>query len=70
MVVMAMEWLPSVVTGVIGLSGIAGTYAAAAAQRRFQIDAIKLQQDFDWAKTKAVKRGDVSAEHGIAGSGQ
>ncbi|WP_433383653.1 hypothetical protein ACQPZX_21940 [Actinoplanes sp. CA-142083] len=53
---MAMEWLAPVVTGVIGLGGIAGTYAAAAAQRRFQIDSIKQQQRYDWAKTEAAKR--------------
>ena len=63
---MTMEWLAPVVTGVIGLAGIAGTYKAAAAQRKFQIDAIRLQQQYDWAKIEVAKREAAYLEYMVA----
>jgi hypothetical protein len=42
---MAWDWVSPLVTGLIGVAGIAGTYFGAAVQRRGQLDAITVEQE-------------------------
>ncbi|MEV6306577.1 hypothetical protein AB0M02_44735 [Actinoplanes sp. NPDC051861] len=62
-VAMAMEWMAPVVTGVVGLGGMACTYAVAAAQRKSQLESLKLQLKVAWAKDVVINRDKAYIEY-------